>query len=103
MLTIEARRKRRAAATSSCAQGSLPVVVDPSTESIDVLPTVEGEARKDVAMMVREALDNVGGVEYLTRQAKSNAKAFLTLVNKLMPSQVSQSGDIVVRHNVTSD
>jgi hypothetical protein len=37
--------------------------------------------------MVLVALDRAGGVDYLTRQAKANPTAFLSLVGKLLPRQ----------------
>lgn len=39
--------------------------------------------------MVLTALSNVGGVEYLEEQAIENPTAFLTLVGKVIPLQVS--------------
>lgn len=38
--------------------------------------------------MIRQALEAAGGVEYLTRQANENPKAFLTLVGKLIPADL---------------
>lgn len=39
--------------------------------------------------MVLEALDEAGGVEYLKTQATQNPTAFLTLVGKVLPLQLS--------------
>lgn len=39
--------------------------------------------------MVREALDQAGGVEYLTTQALESPAAFLTLVGKLLPAEIN--------------
>lgn len=39
--------------------------------------------------MIMQALDKAGGVSYLTRQAKENPKAFMTLVGKVLPMQVT--------------
>ncbi len=39
--------------------------------------------------MVLGALDNAGGIKYLTEQAKKNPNAFLSLVGKILPLQVS--------------
>ena len=38
--------------------------------------------------MIREALGNAGGVEYLTRIALEQPKAFLALLARLIPSEV---------------
>lgn len=45
-----------------------------------------------VKEMILEALSNKGGVEYLERQADSNPTAFLTLVGKVLPLQVTGEG-----------
>lgn len=50
------------------------------------VPNKMTKALKD---MILEALDNAGGVEYLKGQATSNPTAFLTLVGKVLPLQVS--------------
>lgn len=42
--------------------------------------------------MVLQALGNAGGVQYLEQQAKDNPTAFLTLVGKVIPLQVSGEG-----------
>ena len=39
--------------------------------------------------MITGALDRVGGVDYLSRQAEQNPTAFLTLLGKVLPLQVS--------------
>lgn len=46
----------------------------------------------DVKAMVQGALDDAGGQRYLARQAKDNPKAFLTLVGKLLPLQLTGAG-----------
>jgi hypothetical protein len=42
---------------------------------------------KELKEMIIEALDRAGGVEYLTKQAKANPTAFLSLVGKLLPRE----------------
>jgi len=42
----------------------------------------------DVKAMILAALDDAGGVEYLTRQAEKNPAAFMTLLGKVLPMQV---------------
>jgi hypothetical protein len=39
--------------------------------------------------MILQALDNAGGVDYMAKQAKENPAAFMTLVGKVLPLQVS--------------
>lgn len=46
----------------------------------------------DVKAMVLAALNQAGGPEYLYRQSMENPKAFLALVGKLMPLQLSGDG-----------
>ena len=52
-----------------------------------------------VKEMVLKALDQAGGVEYLLEQSKNNPTAFLTLVGKIIPHEVTGAGggDLVVR------
>lgn len=49
-----------------------------------------------VKMMVLEALSKAGGVKYLKQQAKENPTAFMTLLGKIMPTQVV--GDVSYRY-----
>ncbi len=42
--------------------------------------------------MILQALDNAGGVAYLQKQATESPAAFLTLVGKVLPLQVSGDG-----------
>jgi len=49
-------------------------------------PNKQTAAVKD---MVLTALGNVGGVKYLERQANENPTAFMTLVGKVIPTQVT--------------
>ena len=42
--------------------------------------------------MILTALDGAGGVKYLQAQAAANPSAFLTLVGKVLPLQVSGEG-----------
>ena len=44
---------------------------------------------KSVKDMVLQALSNKGGVKYLERQADENPTAFMALVGKVMPTQVT--------------
>lgn len=39
--------------------------------------------------MVMSALDEAGGIEYLVTQSRENPTAFLTLVGKVLPLQVT--------------
>ena len=50
--------------------------------------------------MVVQALDNKGGVEYLEKQADENPTAFLTLVGKVLPLQVSGDPDHPLIHEI---
>jgi hypothetical protein len=42
-----------------------------------------------VKEMILAALDDAGGVDYLTEQAEQNPAAFMTLLGKVLPLQVS--------------
>jgi hypothetical protein len=39
--------------------------------------------------MIRQALDKAGGVDYLTRQADENPAAFMSLVGKTLPKELT--------------
>jgi hypothetical protein len=51
--------------------------------------------------MILGALDKSGGEAYLCEQAEKNPQAFLTLIGKVLPSEikaeVGMTGDIVVK------
>lgn len=49
---------------------------------------------KELKTMILEALDNAGGVEYLERKANDprTASAFLSLIGKVLPMQVTGEG-----------
>jgi hypothetical protein len=47
----------------------------------------------EVKGMILEALNNVGGVEYLTERARENPVAFLSLLGRVMPLQVNGAGE----------
>lgn len=42
--------------------------------------------------LIVQALDDLGGVQYLTNTAKSHPAAFLSLLGKVMPIQVEGGG-----------
>ena len=46
----------------------------------------------DLRAMILGALDAAGGQEFLTRQANENPGAFLTLLGKVLPTQVIGDG-----------
>src|SRR4051812_29449234 len=47
----------------------------------------------DVREMVRTALEQAGGADYLLAQATENPKAFMSLVGRLIPAQVTGKND----------
>lgn len=48
---------------------------------------------KLIKEMITQALDGVGGVSYLQRQADENPVAFMTLVGKVIPLQITGADD----------
>lgn len=48
--------------------------------------------------MILSALDQAGGVDYLVQQSEENPTAFLTLVGKVLPLQVTGDGGGAVQH-----
>ena len=63
-------------------------------------PNLTGGSRKGIPNklptelkdIIRKALDNAGGVNYLTKQADENPVAFMALLGKIIPRNVSVSG-----------
>lgn len=59
----------------------------------------KGKTNKNTALlkdMILEALDRKGGAEYLEKQAQENPVAFMTLIGKVLPMQVTGvDGDAV--------
>jgi hypothetical protein len=49
---------------------------------------VSNKLTRDIREMIHAALDQAGGVKYLVAQAEKNPAAFLTLVGKIIPTQV---------------
>src|SRR3954453_15174249 len=47
----------------------------------------------DVRAMVLTALDRAGGVDYLHEQANVNPKAFLALIGRIIPTQITGRDD----------
>lgn len=47
---------------------------------------------KELRVMVLEALDKAGGVTYLASKAETHPAAFLSLVGKVLPMQVTGAG-----------
>lgn len=53
------------------------------------VPNKNTTALKD---MILQALANVGGADYLQKQATDNPTAFMTLVGRVLPLQVNDKG-----------
>ena len=47
----------------------------------------------DIKAMVLGALDRAGGEEYMLEQARNNPNAFLALVGKVLPTQITGPND----------
>ena len=54
---------------------------------------VPNKVTADIKAMVLGALDRAGGEEYMLDQAKNNPNAFLTLVGKVLPTQITGPND----------
>ena len=53
---------------------------------------VPNKATADIKDMIRNALSEVGGVDYLKTQAKQNPTAFLGLIKSIVPRDVNVGG-----------
>jgi hypothetical protein len=47
----------------------------------------------DVRAMILAALDKAGGIDYLVAQSERNPAAFLTLVGKVLPLQMTDANE----------
>ena len=50
---------------------------------------VTNKVNAEVKELIRGALDDAGGQEYLVKQAKDNPTAFLALVGKILPKDIN--------------
>lgn len=63
---------------------------------------VPNKANKALKDMILGALERSGGEEYLQRQADENPTAFLSLVGKVLPTELKQQVDGHVVINVVT-
>jgi hypothetical protein len=66
----------------------------------------KGSANKltaDIKQMLMEALDESGGKDYFVEQAKKNPAAFMTLIGKVLPTQVSGTLEVTTMSSILSE
>lgn len=65
---------------------------------------VPNKMTRELKEMILDALNQVGGVDYLVKRAKDTPNAFLTLIGKVLPLQVTGEGGgpLEVTHKVTT-
>jgi hypothetical protein len=58
---------------------------------------------QDIKAMILAALDKAGGEKYLLKQANDNPTAFMTLLGKVLPTQISGDADnpVSIVHTIT--
>lgn len=56
---------------------------------------------KQLKEMILGALDNAGGIDYLTDQAHAKPVAFLALIGKVLPMQVTGDPDNPLQAKIT--
>ena len=61
----------------------------PPNAGIGRVKGVPNKITREVRSMILNALDKSGGVNYLVRQATENPTAFLTLLGKCLPKQIT--------------
>src|SRR5690349_1135501 len=54
---------------------------------------IPNKISSDVRAMILAALDRAGGEDYLLEQATANPRAFLSLVGRVLPTQVTGKDD----------
>lgn len=64
---------------------------------------VQNKVTTEIKDMIRQALDNAGGVAYLQVRAEDprTASAFLSLVGKVLPMTVAGDPNNPLKHSVT--
>ena len=75
-------------------------MTDKVTERVKRKPPPKGGSRKGIPNkntaaikdMIDQALREAGGVEYLKTQARDNPSAFLGLIGKILPKDISVTG-----------
>ena len=61
---------------------------------------VPNKATTAIKDMIIAALDKAGGIDYLNRQADENPAAFMTLVGKVLPMQITGNLNINAVHRI---
>jgi len=61
---------------------------------------VPNKLTRDVKEAILAAFDKVGGPEYLANQATQNPQAFMTLLGKVLPTQIAGDKDNPIVHAV---
>lgn len=63
---------------------------------------IPNKATADVKAMILQALSDAGGAEYLKEQSGKNPAAFMTLVGKVLPLQVTGSDGGPIQYQVVT-
>ncbi len=79
----------------------VPKGTRPPNAGIGKKPGTPNKITRDLKEMVLAALEGAGGVAYLVRQASANPAAFLTLVGRIIPLQVTgKDGGAIQYQNI---
>jgi hypothetical protein len=63
----------------------------------------QNKINADIRAMILEALDDVGGPRYLSRQAVENPVAFMGLLGKILPTTIANSdGSPIALHLIAA-
>ena len=77
-------------------------IVAPSSEHKGRSKGTPNKTTKDLKDMILGALSDVGGQDYLARQAEENPVAFMGLIGRVLPKDISLSADSsinIILHN----
>ena len=53
---------------------------------------IQNKETREIKEMIHQALHNVGGIEYLERQAEENPGSFMKLIQAILPKDVNVGG-----------
>ena len=64
---------------------------------------VPNKLTQDIRSMIIAALDKAGGEKYLLKQAEENPTSFMTLLGKIIPTQITgdKNNPVEVIHTIT--
>lgn len=64
---------------------------------------VTNKVNAELKELIRGALDDVGGQEYLVKQAKDNPTAFLALIGRILPKDINAKVEGIITMEMVNE